>query len=615
MADPAAAPDQPSIANPVANRTIGDHGIIGNLDTAALVALDGTIDYLCWPHLDSPTVFAALLDPETGGEFALEPRLDAVRRTQIYLPDTNVLLTRWPAMEGSAEVTDLMPHPEVTGSLQHCLIRRVRATRGRVVFRLRCRPRFAYARRVPDVAAVGKGAVFSGGDAPPLLLCSDVPLQIGEGEATAEFALEAGEEAYFVLRPAEAGEPGRDEVMQSIDRSVEAWRRWVRRSTYKGRWREHVTRSALALKLLTSHAHGSIAAAATFGLPEASGAGRNWDYRASWVRDASFTVYAFMRLGYVEEAEAFHRWIGQRISAADRAGSLRVMYALDGSEAADETELPHLAGYGGARPVRIGNAAHAQTQLDIYGELMDSVYLSNKYGSAISHAGWKHVCAMVEQVREHWRGADAGIWEIRDEPRQFLHSRLMCWVAIDRALRLARKRSLPAPLVHWTRERDAISADIWEHFRHPQRGHFVQSRGGTELDASLLMMPLVRFVSATDPVWLATLDAIGEQLTDDGLVFRYRHADGLQGGEGAFTTCIFWYVECLARAGRLDEAQLLMEKALSYANHLGLFAEELSLVGEPLGNFPQGLTHLGLISAAYFLDRRLSQTGDSVWQP
>lgn len=602
------------LANPMPDRGIGDHGIIGNLNTAALVARDGTVDFMCWPNLDSPTIFAALLDPDKGGEFTLAPELEGARKLQLYLPDTNVLLTRWLAEEGSAEVIDLMPHPDVKDGIQDCLIRQVRATRGRVRFRLCCRPRFDYARCVPTVTAVDDGVTFSAKGWPTLYLGGCVPVIAGKGEATAEFTLEPGEEVYFALRDAESEAPDREDIKASIAVTVQAWRHWARRSTYKGRWREAVTRSALALKLLASHKHGSIAAAATFGLPEASGAARNWDYRATWIRDASFTVYAFMRLGYFEEAEHFRKWVGGRVSDAEGEGMLRIMYSVDGSDALDETELDHLAGYGGARPVRIGNAAHSQSQLDIYGELLDSVYLSNKYGNAVSHEGWSHIHEVVEQVRHQWKGADAGIWEIRDEPREFLHSRLMCWVAIDRAIRLAQKRSLPGPLVLWARERDRISADIWSNFRHPEHGYFVQTKGGTALDASLLMMPLMRFVSATDPVWLKTLDAIRDELTDDGLVFRYRNDDGLEGGEGAFTTCTFWYIECLARAGRLDEAQLLMEKALGYSNHLGLFSEELSLVGESLGNFPQALTHLALISAAYFLDRRLSNAGGSEWQ-
>ena len=322
-----------------------------------------------------------------------------------------------------------------------------------------------------------------------------------------------------------------------------------------------------------------------------------------------------MRLGFIAEAEHFRHWAGQRVMAADPGHPIRIMYALDGSEALDERELDHLAGYAGSRPVRIGNAAHAQSQLDIFGELLDSMYLSNKYGAAISHDGWRHAQGIVAYVMEHWREADAGIWEMRGQPRHFLHSRVMCWVAIDRAMRLARKRSLPAPLVEWAACRDAIVQDVWDHFRHPEHGYFVQERGGTALDAALLMMPLVRFVSATDPVWLKTLDAIGDQLRDDGLVYRYRNADGLEGGEGAFTTCTFWYAECLARAGRLDEAQVVLAKGMAYANPLGLFSEEVDVRGEQLGNFPQALTHLAFISAAYFLDRRLDPRYRPNWQP
>jgi GH15 family glucan-1,4-alpha-glucosidase len=598
----------------VPNRTIGDHGIIGNLDTAALVARDGAIDFLCWPHLDSPTIFAALLDPDKGGAFEILPRLEDARVDQLYLPNTNVLMTRWLSDQGSAEVVDLMPHPDARGSVQCCLIRRVRATRGKVIFRIRCRPRFDYAREVPDATATDDGVLFRG-KALELRLSSCVAMRSGAGEANAEFELEAGQEAWFILTDAQAAPIDATAIEKSVSRTIAAWRGWADACRYTGRWREHVIRSALTLKLLTSRKHGSIAAAATFGLPEATGAGRNWDYRATWIRDASFTVYAFMRLGHTDEAEQFRRWLGGRMQSKARGDQLHIMYALNGSETPDETELDHLAGYGGARPVRIGNAAHRQQQLDIFGEALDSIYLSNKYGSAVSHAGWQQLCEVVEHVCRHWRDADMGIWEIRDAPREFLHSRVMCWVAIDRAIRLADKRSLPAPVVRWMRERDRISADIWKNFRHPDKGHFVQYKGSRDVDAALLMMPLVRFVSATDPVWLATLDAIHEELSDDGMIFRYRNADGLEGGEGAFTACTFWHVECLARAGRLDEALLGMDKALRFANHLGLFSEELDRRGMPLGNFPQGLTHLALISAAHFLDRRLDNPDGGIWQP
>ncbi|MGE7139098.1 glycoside hydrolase family 15 protein [Luteibacter sp. NPDC031894] len=595
-------------------RSIGEHGVIGNQDTIALVASDGTIDFLCWPHLDSPSVFAALLDPEKGGEFSITPVLEDARRIQLYIPETNVLVTRWMADDGSVELTDFMPHPEAGVRLPRSLVRCVRVSRGKVKVRACCRPRLDYASRTPEAQEYGDTVVFHDG-AHSLRLGASVPLVTDDGEARAEFELTVGDSAWFVVCDEECDPLDARECAAALEATADAWRRWTRRSNYRGRWREHVDRSALVLKLLVSHEHGSIAAAGTFGLPEATGASRNWDYRASWMRDASFTVYAFMRLGYVDEAEHFRQWSEERFMELADGAALRVTYALDGSEALKESTLDHLAGYAGSRPVRIGNAARSQTQLDIFGELLDSIYLSNKYGRAISHAGWAHVKRLVDHVCAHWRDADEGMWEVRDKPRHFLHSRLMCWVALDRAVRLARKRSLPGTVVEWATERDRISDDIWTNFRHPEHGYFVQTKGGRDLDAAALMMPLVRFVSATDPVWLKTLDAIGEQLTDDGMVFRYRNADGLEGGEGAFTTCTFWYVECLARAGRLEEARDVMARGVHYANHLGLFSEELSVRAEPLGNFPQALTHLAFISAAYYLDRRLSSPQGEVWQP
>ena len=598
-------------------RAIGDHGIIGDLETAALVARDGTIDYLCWPSLDSPTIFAELLDAERGGAFTLQPLLDDAQRLQLYVPDTNVLLTRWMAEEGSAEVSDLMPLAEARSRpdlAARCLIRVLRVTRGTVRFTARCAPRFDYARIAPTVTATGEGIRFTGGEQTVRLFAS-VPLDVDDDAATADFSLSAGQSAWFVLGEDRLERPTDAAVDRVTAATTAAWREWTGHSTYRGRWREAMSRSVLALKLLTSAQHGSIAAAATFGLPEATGAGRNWDYRATWIRDASFTVYAFLRMGFVAEAEHFNRWAAARVMDAGPDRPIRIMYAIDGSEAADEHELPHLAGYAGSRPVRIGNAAHAQSQLDIFGELLDSVYLSNKYGRAISHEGWEHVRGIVDHVIAHWQEADAGIWEMRGGPRHFLHSRLMCWVALDRAIRLAKKRSLPAPMVEWAACRDAIVEDVWTNFRHPDHGYFVQERGGRELDAALLMMPLVRFVSSTDPVWLKTLDAIGSALRDDGLVYRYRNADGLEGGEGAFTTCTFWYAECLARAGRMEEAQEMLAKGMAYGNGLGLFSEEVDRRGLPLGNFPQALTHLAFISAAFFIDRRLDPSYRPHWEP
>jgi GH15 family glucan-1,4-alpha-glucosidase len=582
-------------------RPIAEHGAIGNMRTIGLVAKDCAIDFLCWPNFDSPSIFAALLDPKKGGAFEITPQISDARRFQMYVPESNVLLTRWLGVHESAEITDLMPVPLGEKDPSR-VIRRVAVTRGEVSFKLKCWPRLDYGRRKPKMSVKKGRAYFQCGDF-TLRLSGPVEFSIKGGAATANFTLKGGEVCDLILDCDEVDVPDRPELDAIIRRTTAYWQTWSKKSTYRGRWRSSVTRSALALKMLTSAEYGSIAAAGTFGLPEAPGGIRNWDYRATWIRDASFSIYALMRLGYLEEASAFGRWINERTDRSD--GNIQIMYNLDGTKVAHEQSLDHLSGYGGAQPVRIGNDATDQIQLDIYGELLDSVYISNKYGGAISHENWLSVRNVVDHVCEVWRQPDAGIWEARSEPQEHLHSRLMCWVAVDRAVRLAQKRSLAAPFARWIEARNAITEDIWENFWNEEHGHFVHAKGSDELDASMLMMPLVRFISATDPKWLSTLDAIGRELADDALVMRYKWPDALDGREGFFGACSFWYVECLARAGRLQEAEINMEKLLLFGNHLQLYAEEFDPRGEFLGNFPQALTHLALISAAFYLDGAL----------
>jgi len=609
------AMDADVTARAVANipRTIESHGVIGDLATIALVATDGTIDFLCWPDFDSPSIFAALLDPERGGMFQIAPDLPNARVTQQYLPDTNVLVTRWMADEASGELTDFMYVKNRRSDGSSMLVRRFRATRGTMTIRATCSPRFDYASKRICPQLDGVTAIWRHPNREVVRLVAGAPLGEIDGAVTAQITLRAGEVVDFIL---DDGDDEFDETPQKMeDQTVAFWQDWARQSTYRGRWREMVNRSALTLKLMTSRKHGSVIAAATFGLPEAPGGSRNWDYRATWIRDASFTVYALMRLGYRQEAMAFNNWIGQRAAACDAGGRLKIMYAVDGGEVPDEINLDHLRGYGGATPVRVGNKASEQSQLDIYGELLDSIYLSNKYGHAISHDHWEGVREVIEYVCDHWQDPDAGIWEMRREPQEFLHSRLMCWVAVDRGIRLATKRSLAAPFVKWQDVRNDIYNDIWTNFWNKDRGHFVQTKGGEMLDASLLLMPLVRFVSATDPRWLSTLEAIGAQLADDGVVHRYRSDDGLDGEEGAFSACSFWYAECLARAGKSQKARRVFEAALNYANHLGLYAEEFDAQARLAGNFPQAFTHLALISAAFYLDRELDDRNSQEWRP
>ena len=605
----------------MAFQPIENYGVIGNMQSVALVSINGSIDFQCYPDFDSPTVFAALLDDQKGGRFEIRPQLDNMRVRQLYLPETNILLTRFLAEEGVAELTDYMPIGK-GGEQPNEIVRSISVIRGNLSFKMLCQPRFNYARGGHTLRISEGGATFFPVDSacPPMSLCSTIPMRDDAQDVAAEFNLEAGQRATFLLGELRAtGEPPEAQLLESrFFDTVHFWKTWISKSNYKGRWREMVYRSALVLKLLISRKHGSIIAAPTFSLPESIGGVRNWDYRFTWLRDAAFTLYALIRLGFVEETEAFIEWLKERIRDDAQHGPLQVMYGLDGRQQLDEFTLDHLCGYENSRPVRIGNAAYQQLQLDIYGEMMDSIYLANKYGDPISHVGWQGVQRMLAWLEKNWQRPDEGIWEVRGGAREFLHSRMMCWVAFDRALRLAQKRSLSGPLDLWQRTRDEIRNDIFTNFWDEDLQAFVQAKGTKDLDASAFLMPMLRFISPVDPMWLSTMRAIENRLIEDTLVRRYEvertHVDGLPGTDGSFTACSFWYVECLARAGDLEKAQLLFEKLLGYANHLGLYSEELGADGRYLGNYPQAFTHLALISAATYLDRALSGTQNSVWR-
>jgi GH15 family glucan-1,4-alpha-glucosidase len=594
---------------------IENHGIIGDLRTAALVAMDGTIDFMCFPRFDSPTIFASLLDAKKGGSFKIGPvEADHFRRKQLYFPDTNMLLTRFLSNHGVVEISDFMPIEHLGHS--HDLVRRVKVVRGELSLRMICAPRFDYGRAKHTVEKRGNEALFisKGRDVTTLRLRSSVPFAIQDGDAVAEFKLRADENASFVLEEARGGEESpaaqADYTSEAFKETMNYWQQWVGRSHYRGRWREMVNRSALTLKLLTSQKHGSIVAAPTFGLPEEVGGARNWDYRYTWVRDASFTLYALMRLGYTDEATAFMRWIEERCREKTPFGPLQIMYRIDGDRRLAETELPHFAGYQHSVPVRIGNGAAGQLQLDIYGELLDSVYIYNKHVEPISYDFWMNLVRLINWVCDHWQKPDEGIWEVRGGRRQFLYSRVLCWVAVDRGIRLAQHRSFPAPLERWRRVRDKIYQAVYHQFWNSKLRAFVQYKGSKTVDASSLLMPMLKFISPRDPRWRSHLATVEKTLVADSLVYRYNTLsgakDGLSGEEGTFCMCSFWYVECLARAGNLKQARFIFEKAHGYANHLGLYSEELGLRGEQLGNFPQAFTHLALISAACNLDWRLT---------
>jgi GH15 family glucan-1,4-alpha-glucosidase len=589
---------------------IEDHGVIGDLHTAALVGIDGTIDWLCLPRFDAPSVFASILDDEKGGHFRLRP-LNYVRSQQLYLPDTNVLLTRFLSSEGVAEVLDFMPI-EAEFKERHDLVRSIRVVRGRMRFEVDCRPAFDYARRRHTISLGKTGAVFACAGT-RLGLATRVPLREGPyRNALAQFALEEGEDAAFVLQQLKEGE-GPEAVLLSaplLDRlqgTLDYWRRWISGSTYRGRWREMVNRSALALKLMVYDPTGALVAAPTMGLPETIGGERNWDYRYTWLRDAAFTLYSLIRVGFNEEAHNFMGWLLNVCRNSD--GKLQPLYGIDGRTEIHEEELPHLSGYRNSRPVRLGNGAYNQLQLDLYGAVLDAAYLHNKHAAPLDYDVWNNLRPTLDWLSENWQQPDEGIWEVRGGRRPFVSSKVLSWVALDRAVRMARQRGLPAPEDHWIKQRNAIYEEVMKKGWNPKRESFVQYYGGEALDASLLLMPLVKFVGPTDPRWLATLNGIQKELSHDTLVYRYKVAeaadDGFSSEEGSFNTCSFWLVECLTRAGRLEEARLALEKMFSYANHLGLFTEEIGPSGEALGNFPQALTHLALISAAVRLDQTL----------
>ncbi|GAB2568127.1 glycoside hydrolase family 15 protein [Microlunatus antarcticus] len=591
--------------------------MIGDLRTAALVATDGSIDWFCPGRFDSPSVFARILDTDVGGSWDLAPVDGGVRTHQTYLPGSNILNTRFLADQGMVEVHDFMPLVKGhDGEHRQRIVRRVQSVRGDLTVRMRLAARPDYGRERPTLTAVDGGVLIESGSV-RLGLATTVPVRVEGDDVVAELKLTGGERALFVLEV--LGDEGdfvpctTEDADGLFDATNAFWQGWIAHSTYRGRWRETVERSALTLKMLCHEPTGGIVASVTTSLPELIGGERNWDYRYVWIRDAGFSLYALLRLGFLEEAGAFIRWLSERLGDHDgprteELGPLRVLYDLDGNIPDTEVELDHLAGYAGSRPVRVGNAASGQLQLDIYGDLIDSIYLFNKYGPGISHDAWQDLTRLVDWLMRNWDRPDAGMWESRDEPRNHTTSRIMEWVAIERAIRVARQRGLPGDISAWSRVRDEIYTSVMEDCWDAERQTFTQAEGSDTVDAGLLLLPQVKFVAPLDPRFLSTLKVIEERLVTDTLVFRYdveASPDGVDGTEGTFSLCSFWYVEALTRVGRLADARLALEKMMTYANHVGLYAEQIGLNGEQLGNFPQAFTHLALISAAHNLDREL----------
>ncbi|MFJ3922217.1 glycoside hydrolase family 15 protein [Streptomyces sp. NPDC090022] len=603
---------------------IENHGLIGDLQTAALVTIDGTVDWFCSPRFDSPSVFGALLDKNKGGHCTVRPAHATYATKQLYLPDTAILVTRFMTEAGAGEVVDFMPLTGTTVTARHRLVRMVRCVRGSMTFEVSIAPRFDYGRKPHELHVTEHGAVFTSEGASltlhPIREPDDERLAnslTGEKDLYLSLSLSAGQQRGLVLETGSDGPPREvplAEYEQLFHETIDFWRSWLSGSHYTGRWREAVERSAVTLKLMTYAPSGAVVAAPTTGLPEQLGGERNWDYRFTWIRDASFSVYALLGMGFTEEARAFIGWLDDRIK--ERAGGdggsgpLNIMYTVDGSSDLKEESLEHWEGYERSAPVRVGNGAATQLQLDIYGEAMDSISFAHRHGIHLGYRGWTGLLHVLDWLADNWDQPEEGLWETRGGRQDFTYGRAMSWVAFDRALRMAQATGRPAPAQRWSAARDALYEQVMAQGWSEPRGAFVQHYGSGVLDSSLLRMPTVGFLTPGDPMWTSTLNAMEQELVTDSLVYRYNpeaSPDGLRGSEGTFSLCTFMYVDALARAGRIDQARLVLEKMLGYANHLGLYSEEIDLTGRQLGNFPQAFTHLALIDAAITLDAALNQ--------
>ena len=600
---------------------IDDYGVIGNLHTAALVSKYGSLDFLSYPRFDSATVFARLLDRERGGTWSIGLAHDDAHTTQHYSPDSAVLVTRHMSPEGTVEVTDFMPPVDEE---EHCqIVRRVQCVIGRADVRMRFDARYPYAASRCALSAADTDSALRAWDVDlgprAVRVFSSVAL-VDPADAT--FAMRDGDVAYFLLQSEDCSPPEPD--LASFGESLHAytqeyWRDWTSKITYEGPHRGLIYRSAITLKLCISAKYGSSVAAVTFGLPELPGESLNWDYRYTWIRDSAFSMYAMLRLGLSDEATAFINWIQARCEELDDASKLSLMYRVDGRTDLEERELEEFAGYQGSKPVRIGNGAAGQWQLDIYGELIDTVYLYDRFGHEITYAFWQNLREIIDHVCEHWQNDDHGIWEARQSTYPYTVSKVMAWVAIDRGIRIAQHRGFPAPMEKWFAARDAVYDHIYTEHYDEGLDAWTQRSDNAKMDGSLLMLPLVRFVTTAEPKWQSTMKQIEQQLVRGHLVARYLpgedHPDypaNLIGGEGYFTMCSMWYVEVLAKSDRGEEARQHLQRLAAHANHLGLFSEEIGARGEQIGNFPQAFTHLGFISAALQvaqLDKSCPDTG------
>ena len=602
-------------------KRIEDYGLIGNLATCVLIGRDGSIDWCCFPHMESPSVFAAILDVEKGGHFTIKPRESSLGQ-QTYVDRTNVLQTTFETPSGVIIITDFMPltgHPDP----QHqAILRKVACLQGSVDLEIEFKPRFDYARAVPSVEPALEGVVAPWQDH-VLFLQSPYPLEVYGGEARGTFTINEDESHWFSLRYGDRDPLSPAECESFLDTTTEFWSEWAHdcqrdRCIFRGPWHDHVVRSGLVLKLLTHPQTGAIAAAPTTSLPEVIGGVRNWDYRFAWIRDASFTVQGLYNLGHVEEARQYFQWLSglcREFGDHENHLHIQVMYGLHGELDLEERELDHLSGYRGSAPVRIGNAAAQQIQLDVYGELINAVYETRGYGEETSQGDWQFIRKIANTARETWDTEDSGIWEVRGGPRHFTYSKLMCWVALDRSIRMAETVGFDAPLEEWKRTAAAIRRAILERGFSQTLNSFVQALDSEVLDATSLLIPVLGLLPPDDPRVRGTIEATLDHLTVDGLVYRYTGDDGLPGKEGAFVLCTFWLVDALVLSGQLEKAEELLLGILEHASPLGLFAEEIDPEsGDQLGNYPQAFSHIGLMSSALRLGwalatKRAAQAG------
>jgi GH15 family glucan-1,4-alpha-glucosidase len=579
---------------------IEDYAIIGNMHTAALVGLDGSIDWLCMPRFDSAACFAALLGTPENGRWLIAPNAEPYRTSRRYRSETLILETEFRCADGTAAVIDFMPVAERLGKID--LVRVVEGRAGRVPMRTEVILRLDYGRIVPWVRRRRYGLrAIAGPDA--VQLRSPIDLRGEDFRTVGEFEIAEGQSVAFVMTryASHLGEPRSRDPTKMLRETETWWQKWSARCSIGGPYREAVMRSLITLKALTYSPTGAIVAAVTTSLPEKIRGVRNWDYRYCWLRDATFTLYALLIAGYTEEARAWRRWLLRAV--AGHPQELQIMYGLAGERRLTEFELPWLPGYEESRPVHIGNAAHEQFQLDVYGEVIDTLYVAGRYGLRADDDAWKVQRVLLDFLETAWEKPDEGIWEVRGPRRPFVHSRMMAWVAVDRAVKTVERMGVKGPLEKWRTLRAGIHDDVCRKGFNPSRGAFVQYYGSDALDASLLMMPLVGFLPARDPRVVGTVEAIQRELMSDGLVHRYRTetvVDGLPPGEGVFLPCTFWLADCLEAMGRHEEAHEIFSRLLALRNDVGLLSEEYDpKLKRQLGNFPQAFSHISLINTAY----------------